>query len=42
LVVCGGICGAIIALQAALKLKKAGKLNLKSLFKDPEARVDFK
>jgi putative tricarboxylic transport membrane protein len=42
LVVCGGICGAIIALQAALKLKKAGKLNLRSLFKDPEAKVDFK
>ena len=42
LVVCGGICGAIIAFQAAMKLKKAGKLTPKALLADPQARVNFK
>ena len=42
LAICGGICGAIIALQSALSLKKAGKFTVSALLKDPEAKVNFK
>ncbi len=41
LVICGGICGAILALTSAAGLKKAGRLNV-TLFRSPEARVNLK
>jgi hypothetical protein len=41
LVICGALCGLLIALQGAFGLKKAGRLN-RSVFTDPEAKVSFK